>query len=278
MRDSEDRTIQRILVALDASPQSLAALDLAVEIAVKFQAELICIYVEDINWVRLADFPFSREIGRFSASSRIFDSSQIHRLMHAHARQVQRYLSFTAKRTNIRWSMQIVRGLISKELSAAAQESDLIILGKTGWSGRQVPGSTTQTMLSDVNRRTLILSRKIHRGSPIMVVYQDSESSQNALRAAMLIGIAENPLCVLILAKSSDEAQLKQREVEEFLASSDVRVVFRWLSDVDSVMLAWLAHLEQCEVVVLPAKLPSFGSEDIVRMLTDSDHSILLVR
>ncbi len=124
------------------------ALIIAAEIAAKFQAELIGIYVEDINLVRLADFPFSREIGRFSTSSRPFDASQIQRLMHAHARYIRRYFSDTARRTKLRWSMQITRGSISDELLIAAEESDLIVLGKTGWSGRREPGSTVQTILN----------------------------------------------------------------------------------------------------------------------------------
>jgi nucleotide-binding universal stress UspA family protein len=54
---------QRILVALDASPASLAALDFATELAERHQAELLGIYVEDINLLRSAEIPFTREIG-----------------------------------------------------------------------------------------------------------------------------------------------------------------------------------------------------------------------
>jgi len=278
MRNSDDdRTIQRILVALDASPQSLAALDTASEIAVKFQAELIGIYVEDINLVRLADFPFSREIGRFSASSRPFDSSQIHRLMHAHARQVQQYLSITARRTNLRWSMQITRGSIPNELLAAAQESDLIVMGKTGWSRRREPGSTAQTILTRTNRQAMILSRKFHPGSPILVVFESSQSSRNALRAATMISVSDNPLSVLILAKSSDDARFKQSEAELILATSGVKASYRWIPEIDSSRLAVLARLERCELVVLPTPCQTFPGEDVIRILTESDCAVLLV-
>lgn len=279
MRNSaDDRTIQRILVAMDASPQSLAALDTAAEIAAKFQAELIGIYVEDINLVRLADFPFSREIGRFSASSRPFDSSQIHRLMHAHARQVQRHLLLTGRCNNLRCSTQITRGSVSDELLAAAQESDLIVLGKTGWSRRREPGSTAQTFLTHTNCQALILSRKFQPGSPILVVFEGTESSQNALRAAMMISVAENPLIVLILVKSSDDAQLKQSEVENILAPTGVKASYRWIPEVGSIQLAMLARLERCEVVVLPAQGHAFPEEDVISLLTESDCAVLRLR
>ena len=42
-------TIRRILVALDASPHSLAALEAASELADALKAELVGIFVEDVN-------------------------------------------------------------------------------------------------------------------------------------------------------------------------------------------------------------------------------------
>lgn len=279
MRALEDsREIKRILIALDASQQSLMALDIAAEIAAKFQAELIGIYVEDINLIRLADFPFSQEIGRFSAGSRSFDAMQIQRLMHAHARYIQRYLSNTARRTNLRWSMQITRGSISDELLAAAQESDLIVLGKTGWSGRREPGSTVQTIMNRTGRQALILSRKIRPGSPILVIFDGSHASQNALRAATLIRVTENPLSVLILAYSSNDAQSKQSLAENVLSPTGVKASYRWIPEVDSSRLALLASLERCDIVVLPAQGHAFPGEDIIKMMTESDCAVLLVR
>lgn len=279
MRNSKDSMeIQRILVALDASPQSLVALDIAAEIASKFQAELIGIYVEDINLVRLANLPFSREIGRFSAISRPFDSSQLQNLMHAHARLVQRRLAFAARRTNLRWSMQVTRGSISDELLAAAQESDLIILGKTGWSRRLEPGSTAQSILTRTNRQTMILSRKFQPGSPILVVFESTQTSRNALIAAAMVRVTENPLSVLILAESGDDAQIKQGEAEKILVPIGLQASYRWIQELDSSRLVLLARLERCEVVVLPTQVQAFPGEDIIRMLTESDCAVLLVR
>jgi hypothetical protein len=133
-------------------------------------------------------------------------------------------------------------------------------------------------MLSDVNRQILILSRRIHRDSPIMVVFEDSESSQNALRAAMMICLADNPLCVLILAKSSDEARLKQVEAENILAPTGLQASYRWLPEIDSTRLALIARREQCEVVVLPEQGQAFLDEDVIRILTESDCAVLLGR
>ena len=49
--------MRRILVAVDASPHSLAALDAALRLAADLEAEIIGLFVEDINLLRLAGMP-----------------------------------------------------------------------------------------------------------------------------------------------------------------------------------------------------------------------------
>ena len=59
---NEELTIRRILVALDASHHSLAALEAAAELAAGMEAELQGIYVEDVNLIKLAGAPGAREV------------------------------------------------------------------------------------------------------------------------------------------------------------------------------------------------------------------------
>ena len=52
---TEDRrhlAIRRILVALDTSPHSQAAMEAAIELAARFEAELAGMFVEDVNLLR----------------------------------------------------------------------------------------------------------------------------------------------------------------------------------------------------------------------------------
>ena len=63
-------TIRRILVALDASRHSLAALEAASELAEALKAELVGIFVEDVNLLYLAGLPFAREVRYLSGVDR----------------------------------------------------------------------------------------------------------------------------------------------------------------------------------------------------------------
>ena len=71
MNDQElEPVIRRILVAVDASTHSLAALEAASVLAEVLNAELVGIFVEDINLLRLAGLPFAREVRYQSALDR----------------------------------------------------------------------------------------------------------------------------------------------------------------------------------------------------------------
>jgi len=270
--------IHRILVALDASPQSLAALEVAAELAAKYGAELIAVFVEDINLVRLAEFPFAQEIGYFSAISRQLDSQHIERELRAHARWIERTMATIAKRTNLRWSFHTTRGAISGELLSAALESDLIILGKTGWSGHRQLGSTARSLVVQAPLPTLFLQRSLRSGAPVIVAFEGSPSGRKALAIARLLRLSDNPFTVLVLATDLEEANRLQSEAQSLLEPAGIPASYRWLSDMDGQKLAWLARLEGCEVMVVPADSQFFSDDILLSMVNETDCAVLLVR
>ncbi|MGD8821809.1 MAG: universal stress protein, partial [Anaerolineales bacterium] len=60
--DKNPTRVERILVAVDASSHSRAALEAAAELAASLEVELVGIFVEDINLMRLAELPIAVEI------------------------------------------------------------------------------------------------------------------------------------------------------------------------------------------------------------------------
>ena len=68
--------IDRVMVALDSTKQSQAALKAAAELAARLNVELIGLFVEDINLLQLASLPFAREIVYGSETKRSFSSGR----------------------------------------------------------------------------------------------------------------------------------------------------------------------------------------------------------
>jgi nucleotide-binding universal stress UspA family protein len=270
--------IRRILIALDASPASQAALELAADLALRYQAELIGIYVEDVNLLRSADIPFTEEVGTYSAASRQIDSSHIERELRAHAHRVEQLLSSIAQKANLRWSFRSTRGLIPGELMAAASGSDLIVLGKTGWSGRKHIGSTAREIALGSPIQSLILMHRVRPDTPVMVVYDGSTASKNALAAARTIINPESTLTVLIKSESREAAEQLEKEVRDSFQSDELKIKFRWVVDIKGDRISQLALISNCDVVVMPAQSEEFDPETLVTMLDKADCAVLLVR
>jgi nucleotide-binding universal stress UspA family protein len=271
------KDIQRILVALDASPQSLAALEVAVELAAKHGAELIAVFVEDINLVRSSQFPFAQEIGYFSAISRQLDSQQIARELRAHGKWIERATATIANRPNLRWSFRTVRGAISRELLSAALESDLIILGKTGWSGHRQLGSTARSIVVQAPLPAFFLQKSVRSGMPIMVAYEGTSTGRKT-DIACLLRLYDNPLTVLVLATNLEEANRLQLEARSTLELIGVQASYRHLADMDRPKLTRLARLEDCEIMVVSAKTQFFSEDILLSLVNETDCAVLLVR
>src|SRR3970040_259294 len=99
--------IRRILVALDASPHSLSALQAAAELAAELSAELVGVFVEDANLVRLAALPVTREIGQTSARIRELDERTMTRQLRRLAQRAAQGLARDAGRVQGHWSFRV---------------------------------------------------------------------------------------------------------------------------------------------------------------------------
>lgn len=119
--------IRRVIVGLDPAPQSRALLEAAAEAAEQMEAELVGLFVENVDLLHFAGLPFAREVGITSAVRRELDVEAMERSLRGLAREAQRLLASVAERTPVRWSFRVSRGSLMAELLAAAEEADLVI-------------------------------------------------------------------------------------------------------------------------------------------------------
>ncbi|HKI63833.1 MAG TPA: hypothetical protein VKA16_04330 [Burkholderiales bacterium] len=120
-------TLRRIVVGLDAGPRGRATLQAAAQLAARMQAELVGLFVEDIDLLHLAGLPFAREVGYPSATLRPLDVAAMERALRAAADEVQRMLATIAGRGPLSWSFRIARGAVLSELRAAAADGDIVV-------------------------------------------------------------------------------------------------------------------------------------------------------
>lgn len=119
--------IRRIIVELESAPRSRAKLEVAAKLAAQMEAELVGMFVEDINLLHFAGMPFAREVCLASATRRPLDVEGMERSLRALASEAQRTLAMVAGRIPVRWSFRVARGTAGAELLAAATHADLVI-------------------------------------------------------------------------------------------------------------------------------------------------------
>lgn len=282
MNDEErELAIQRILVALDASPHSLAALRAATRLAELFGAELLGVYVEDINLLRASELPFSREISIFSGEQRRFDLSQIENELRDQAEAARQALTDSAERARVHWSFRVSRGAVVSELVTAASGMDLVILGKSGWSPieRRRIGSTARKMLARAPRAALVMEKGSTLRHPLAVVCDGSDLGHKALRVAAALARREDShLILLALSEDPEEARRIREQCSEWLRGQAVMARYREFLDWTASQVAATLEQEGAGGLVVPATETVLKDDQLVALLSETDTPLLLVR
>ncbi|MEK6587857.1 MAG: universal stress protein [Chloroflexota bacterium] len=276
---TEAEQIRRILVALDASPHSLSALEAAVELAADLSAELVGVFVEDVNLVRMAGLPVTREVGHTSARLREIDLRRIERDLHGQALRAEKALATAARRRQVRWSFRVSRGSIGAQLVEAASQVDLVVMGRTGWSSRRRSGSSVEAVLASGLRRTLVVEEGLRLQPTLLVIHDGSAMADRALDSAISLARSTGGyLAVGILARDAELARLRQSEIAARLRPLGLEVRYRWLLDVGIQTLAEMIRTPERCVLVLPAESPLLHGRPLGETLEKLSCPVLIVR
>lgn len=276
---SESVRIRRILVALDASPQSLAALEAAVELAASLGSELAGMFVEDVNLIRMAGLPVTSEIGSASGRVRAISERRLSRQLRGQAARAEQALAAVANQAHVVWSFKIARGSIDAELLEAAAEADLIILGRESWSSRGRLGSTARAILSAAPERALIVEQGERLRPTLMVLYDGSARARRALDTGITIARGGGGfLTVGIVAEDEDTARSRQKEIAEILQPYRIEARYRWLLRIGVEELAEMVRTEEECILILPGESPLLKGRKLPEALDEFDCPVLLVQ
>ncbi len=161
-------SFRRILVGLDASRQSLQALETAALWAAELSAELIGLFVEDAGLLDIAALPGSRAHGGAGE----LDRAMMERALRVQARHARQAMAGVAERSRLRWSFKVARGDIGRELLAAAAECDLVTIGLTSAAsvGRARVGRTARSTAAEAGCAVLLHPSGQHAMQPVAVL------------------------------------------------------------------------------------------------------------
>ncbi len=272
--------IRRILVALDASPDSLAALEAAAELASRLDAELAGLFVEDVRLVQAAALSLARAVNVPSATEREFDVEAIERELRVQAARIRRELSAIGERLQVRWTLRVARGQVAAEVIGAARDADLLLMGRGGRPRVRDArlGSVARSAATEATAPVLLLRAGTRITAPVLVGYDGSPGSRRALVLAAALARAESGgLTVLVGGVNGESARRLEEDAVARIGGAGVQTRFRRVPPGDGRLLREAVIREGAGVLVLGGRRDETELQDLARWLAELDQPVLIL-
>jgi nucleotide-binding universal stress UspA family protein len=273
--------LHRILIPLDASENSMSALDTAADLAAVLGAELEGLFVEDINVLQLCEFPFAREVSFLGPGFRRIDRAETERQLRIQAQRLQKILSEVASRFHVPWKFRVTRGGVPAEVLAAAERADLTIMGRSGRSmtGRRRVGSTVRTVISKGKGMTLIIEQGMYFQPPVQVVFTGSRLSEKALALAVDLGRKKSIPVVVLVAGEPEEQEKLQERARDLIPGRGEGVSLHILPQpLDLGRINQSVRLHGPGPLFVPCEKPQLHGESLQDLVDAIQNPVLLVR
>ena len=273
--------IRRILFALDAATDAPASLDAAIDLADRMHAELVGLFVEDMNLLRSAALPFVRQINIGTSDWSAFSTETTERALRAHAEAARRQMEDHARRRHVAFSFRIARGEVAAEIASAAEDVDLVVL--VGLSrpiaGRIRLGSSARSAARHARGPVLVLREGQLRADRYLVAYDASAQSDRALAFGTLLARSTGAeITAALLAGNETETAALERRAREIVGAMGVQVRIEILGEPTLVDLCGFARRAANAVLVVGADSPFARGQAAEELMDRVSCPLVIVR
>lgn len=272
---SELPSPRRLLVALDASPESVSALEAAARLAQRWQAELLGLFVEDADLRKLAALHLQGHVGAWGNPSTPLGEEAVEAHLRATAAEARRALLEVAGRLHLPASFRVGQGGVSAAIAEAAAEADLLVLGRpSAHAPRLRVGRTAPRAARLARVPVLLLPHGSRLRWPVLALFSPHTPACLLDHAASLARASGAELRVLVAAEDERTADLLQERAGQQLAPGRDAVRFgRTIGPVERVARQ-LRSLEAWVLVLCATSAVLGGTRDI---LDEAPGPVLLV-
>lgn len=218
--------VNRILVPVDSSSHSFAALQAAVTLADHYEAEIKGVFVEDIALLSLADMPFRQEVGEYSAILREISSDDLSRGISVQSKWVVTTFHKLINRSQINGEITILRGKVFEVIVEESKNCDLLIIGKSGKNilGKRRLGSTAKALIRKHQKSLLLVEEGNQIGYPLITLFDPSPLGEICLETARdLLGSGET-LVVLLEEDEPNHYRKNRTALSEWASTNKINI------------------------------------------------------
>lgn len=202
----------RVIVHLSAGEPSLVALDAAVWLARAFQSEIEGLFVESLQLLELANFPFASEVSLSGRSRRQLTRDDIERELRAASAAFHALVEKKAQAVEVPVRPRVVRDDPVSALSAvcaACGPWNAVALAEPFTSLTCPPLKELLDTVRDATGLLVVGPRASRTTGPIVIALENAELLPAMVAAAQrLAAVDEKPIAVFLVA--SDEGALME--------------------------------------------------------------------
>lgn len=271
---------RRVVVALDASPASRAALGAAAWIASWSGAELLGLFVEDIELLRAARMPEVRQVLLASGQRDAFEAPALEAQLRELARGCRQALSASARGARVASAFRVTRGAVAAELLGACHASDLLVLGLSSRpaSGSPRVGRTARAAAERSPGPVLLLREAEARGA-VCAVFGRTRALGSALAVAARLAEARGaPLLAVATAGTREAALELAGEAAEAIAAEGREGRVLPVAPTEPAHLAAVLATQAPSLLVLDGDSPLASGPSLERLLERIPCGLLLLR
>jgi len=279
MADSDETSdmFKEILVALDHSHHSRAALELAASMAELMQAKIHGVFVRDDQWLRISNITSLAEIDELTGNISPIGSNSVMQEIRNLEKTIQEYFEFVSRRHQLSHTWSSVQGSVAEKVIEASKSSDIITIGSRGRShikSRKI-GSTALSILQTADKPVLILQERHSLGPPV-VVFDGSQRSLSGLRFASDIAEKnETRLFIIDISKAFPSNKNGRTDLHDELKSTVSSEILE-LDEPDMGRFLLMVNKLQGGLLILP-KNDRFTNRKVIGHTLDSADSPVLL-
>lgn len=209
--------IKSLLVGLDGSAPSMAALEEGTKWAALLGAELRGLFVEDEQRFLYYPAGFSAEGGMPIPSPLPAEQMEAENgKVRQEGARIRAAFEKVAAAHDLRGEFTQVRGNVTAVLTGAAKAADLLVMGRRGMNdppGSKEAGPTTESLIHNALRPTLVVPGKPAGDGPIVFAYDGSKGAQRIVAPGTHLAAAAGGRVSVISIGADPPVQAEQREI-----------------------------------------------------------------
>lgn len=250
--------IRKILVAIDTSKHSQAALEAAAALARTMEANIQGIFVRDEVWNRVSRLPSISAINTLTGQISPFEDETMEERIRLLENRLREKLENISRRHKITHSWRSTFGKVEEAILDAAKEADLITIGLKGVSARRkILGSSARRIIKLADKPILILKEGLRLGSTITAVYDGSKESKKGIEMALdMTERNESTLTILVVNSHSESLERRNRKLDNLLRGTTVFAEIERLDKPDAGRFLNSVNEQESGLLIVPKDQP----------------------